>query len=251
MNLFSRITEDNEISRSFKKFIHPSWHLHLIDVLTSKAFKDSMIQLQNKEMKNNLCLPSPRYMLRAFEWDFNKINTVVLGQCPYPSIYYTNDKSKYYEMADGLAFSTGGTPNSTPIMTQSLWKIKEALEEDNLLSSSSFNPTLDRWADQGILLLNVSFTTRMDQPNSHNHLWKKFTQEVMSNLDEHTNAYFILMGDQAHKFLSRIKRAKAHNRYICIEHPVLAAREEREWFHEGCFKMATKFAEKRNKILNW
>ena len=242
MDLFSEVTEDTLFSRNIKKIIHDSWHVHLTNVLTSKQFEDNMSKLQNVEFGNRLCHPSPRHMFRPFEWDFNNVTTVIVGQSPYPSIAYTKDR--YYELADGLAFSTGGTRDSIKKMTPSLTMIKNALQEDNLPMEEYFDTILDRWADQGILLLNAELTTVHMNPTKHMSIWKPFVKEVLKNLDRHRNVYFILMGDYAHKFLKYIERAKAHSRYICIEHPVLAAREQREWEHEGCFKLATKFRQK-------
>ena len=60
---------------------------------------------------------------------------------------------------------------------------------------------LDRWADQGVLLLNATLTVRANQAGSHqNRGWELFTDAVIRILaEERENLVFLLWGSYAQK----------------------------------------------------
>jgi uracil-DNA glycosylase len=95
---------------------------------------------------------------------YNKIKVVILGQDPYPT------KGEDH----GLAFSS--LSSKIPV---SLHNIYKCLYEQKHISSMPTTSNLNYWAKQGILLLNSSLTTHVGKANTHEHIWKDFTDELV------------------------------------------------------------------------
>ena len=72
-------------------------------------------------------------------------------------------------------------------------------EYDRILFPTSGN--LERWAKQGVLLLNAGLTVRKDEANSHKHLkWNVFTDAVIDLINQKSeNVVFLLWGSFAQK----------------------------------------------------
>ena len=59
---------------------------------------------------------------------------------------------------------------------------------------------LESWAEQGVLLLNLSLTVKVRRPGSDIEYWKPFTDELLLKLStEKKNIVFLLWGDFAQK----------------------------------------------------
>lgn len=125
--------------------------------------------------------PHPSNVFRAFDLVApENVKVVILGQDPYhtPGV------------ADGLAFSTlPGNP--VPPSLQNIFKELRAEGFD-----TKNDPDLERWAKQGVLLLNASLSVRSGEANSHSDYgWHQFTDAVilsMSDID--TPKVFMLWG---------------------------------------------------------
>lgn len=125
---------------------------------------------------------------------FNALNTtpldqvrvVILGQDPYPTPGH----------AHGLCFSV--MPEVSPI-PKSLVNIFQELHDD--LGVMNHNGNLQKWAQQGVLLLNSVLTVERGQPNSHQGKgWEKFTDRVISVVNALDRPLvFVLWGAYAQK----------------------------------------------------
>jgi uracil-DNA glycosylase len=94
------------------------------------------------------------------------ICVIVLGQDPYPKAGH----------AHGLAFSClVGIPASLRNIYQALYKSK-------LLSDMPDTGCLKKWAEQGILLLNLALTTITGSSNVHTELWTDYTANLIQEL---------------------------------------------------------------------
>jgi uracil-DNA glycosylase len=115
--------------------------------------------------------PAARNIFRAFdECDLDRLRVVIIGQDPYHGA----------GQANGLCFSVGdGVP-----LPPSLRNIFKEIHSDlGIAVPASGN--LDRWARQGVLLLNASLTVREGQANSHSSAgWQTFTDAVVDALGE-------------------------------------------------------------------
>ena len=127
---------------------------------------------------------------------FNKVRVVIIGQDPYPE----------EANATGLAFSTDGR------MTCSLENIYEAIEFDDVEGVRPESGNLERWAEQGVLLLNSALTLRrVNGKNMHREPWKCFIQAVVEVLaDSGRPIHFMLWGDHAKVFEYYIKTPPCH-----------------------------------------
>jgi uracil-DNA glycosylase len=115
--------------------------------------------------------PAARNIFRAFEkCDLDELKVVVIGQDPYHGP----------GQANGLCFSVNdGVP-----FPPSLRNIFKEIQSD-IGTPPPPTGNLDRWAEQGVLLLNASLTVREGQPNSHaDRGWQTFTDAVVSALGE-------------------------------------------------------------------
>lgn len=102
--------------------------------------------------------------------DYNNIKVVIIGQDPYHEI----------GQAHGLAFSV----QPGVIIPPSLRNIYKELHDD-LGCYIPNNGFLEKWAKQGVLLLNNVLTVREGQANSHKDCgWETFTDSVIRELNK-------------------------------------------------------------------
>ena len=125
---------------------------------------------------------------------FNEVKVVILGQDPYHQA----------GQANGLSFSV----NTGAVIPPSLKNIYKEIDTSigNLESSDG---SLTKWAKQGVLLLNSVLTVEDSLPGSHAKIgWEKFTDKVISKLNQSDNIVFMLWGKNASKKGSIIDRSK-------------------------------------------
>ncbi|GGK34047.1 uracil-DNA glycosylase [Caldalkalibacillus thermarum] len=115
---------------------------------------------------------------------YAETKVVILGQDPYHGP----------GQAHGLSFSVQPGVQPPP----SLQNIFKELHDD-LGCYIPNNGCLEKWARQGVLLLNTVLTVRQGQPNSHRGKgWETFTDKVIQTLNEREQpVVFILWGRNA------------------------------------------------------
>jgi uracil-DNA glycosylase len=193
-----------------------------------KPYFKSLITFIEDEYDNfpNSIFPKKEDVFSAFNaCALSKIRVVILGQDPYPTRGH----------AHGLSFSVQETVHPFP---KSLKNIFKELESDLGLPIPE-NGNLQRWAAQGVLLLN-----------STNKGWEKFTDVVLQKLnEEHKNIVYLLWGSKAQSKSELIN--SSGNLILTAPHPSpLSA--YRGFF--GCkhFSQTNKYLfENNNFIINW
>lgn len=175
--------------------IAPSWK----DGLKAEFEKPYFINLINfvkEEYRNQTVFPPGKEIFRAFDCaDFDKVKVVIIGQDPYHGP----------GQANGLCFSVrDGVP-----MPPSLKNIFKEIQSD-LGKPFPKNGDLERWANQGVLLLNATLTVRASTPGSHqNKGWEQFTDAVIKEIsDKKNNIVFLLWGAYAQKKGEIIDRSR-------------------------------------------
>lgn len=164
--------------------IDPSWKEFLKEEFTKPYFaqlKDFLIE----ERKNFTIFPPGGYIFNAFNLTpLDQVKVIILGQDPYHD----------HGQAHGLCFSVMDGVR----FPKSLQNIFKELESD-LNIPVPFSGNLEKWAKQGILLLNATLTVRAHQAGSHqNHGWEIFTDTIIKKLsDEKNNLIFVLWGNYA------------------------------------------------------
>ena len=137
--------------------------------------------------------PKSSEIFNAFNHcDFNEVKVVIIGQDPY------HGKGQ----ANGLCFSVNNNIPKPP----SLVNIFKELENDLSKKFDSENGNLERWARQGVYLLNTTLTVEKNKPMSHSSIgWDKFTDKVIETLSKDSeNLVFILWGNHAQKKIEKI-----------------------------------------------
>jgi uracil-DNA glycosylase len=164
--------------------IENSWKQELSEEFNAEYFsglKSFLIQ----EKKNFVIYPPGSEIFAAFNYTpFDKVKVVILGQDPYHGV----------GQANGFCFSVKAGIAKPP----SLHNIFKELNSD-LGISIPINGNLEKWAKQGVLLLNATLTVRSGQAGSHqNKGWEIFTDAAIKALsDKRKNLVFILWGNFA------------------------------------------------------
>ena len=207
--------------------IEASWKSVLTEEFEKPYFK-SLIEFVKDEYENTTCFPPASQIFNAFDsCPLPNVKVVIIGQDPYHN----------YNQANGLCFSVSDHVPHPP----SLVNIFNELETDlGLPIPKSGN--LERWAKQGVFLLNATLTVRAHEAGSHQKKgWETFTDEVIRTIsDENENVVFLLWGGFAKKKSKLIDKTK---HYILESgHPSPLSANRGYWF-------GNKHFSKTNAIL--
>lgn len=137
------------------------------------------------EYKNNQIFPDMYSIFNALKLtSYKDTKVLILGQDPYHDI----------GQAHGLAFSVQKGVKTPP----SLLNIYKELKDEYGYEIPN-NGFLEKWADQGVLLLNTALTVRAHQANSHKEKgWEIFTDSIIKYLNNRQDpVIFILWGANA------------------------------------------------------
>ncbi|HSJ69952.1 MAG TPA: uracil-DNA glycosylase, partial [Anditalea sp.] len=168
-----------------------------------KPYFQELIVFIHDEYKNKTIYPVKENIFAAFnKSSLEKTKIVILGQDPYHGA----------GQAHGLSFSV---PDGVPFPPSLRNIFKEIQNDFNQPVPHSGN--LEKWAEQGVLLLNATLTVRAGEAGSHQKKgWETFTDEVIqliSSLNEHV--VFILWGSSAQKKNKLINKDK----HLILEGP--------------------------------
>ena len=216
--------------------IEESWKKALQEEFGQEYFK-KLREFVKSEYQHAIVYPPPKNIFRAFELcPFDKVEVVILGQDPYHGP----------RQANGLCFAVSEGVQLPP----SLQNIYKEIESD--LGEKLKNKTgdLERWARQGVLLLNATLTVRARTAGSHQGKgWEEFTDAVIRKLsEERENLVFILWGNYAKAKGGSIDRSK----HLVIESahpsPFSAAR----FFGSKPFSKTNEYLVEHNKKpIDW
>ena len=166
--------------------IEDSWKRRLQPEF-DKPYFYNLLNFVKEEYSKHTIYPPGKFIFHAFNTcPFDKVKVVIIGQDPY------HEPGQYY----GLCFSVlDGVP-----FPPSLLNILKEIEND-LGKPMPESGRLERWADQGVLLINAILTVRAHQAGSHRGKgWEEFTDAVIKILnDEKENIVFMLWGSYAQR----------------------------------------------------
>lgn len=168
-----------------------------------KEYYKNLYLKVNEEYKTRQIFPASEDLFNAFHLTpLKNVKAVILGQDPYH-----NDGQ-----AHGLCFSVKKGVDIPP----SLVNIYKELHDD-LGCYIPNNGYLQKWAEQGVLLLNTVLTVRAHEANSHKGIgWEEFTDAAIRALNEQDRPIvFMLWGSPA-----RAKKAMLNNpKHLILEAP--------------------------------
>jgi uracil-DNA glycosylase len=188
-NVYGMESVDPKIEDSWKSILREQFGAEYFAVL--KKF------LLSEKQKHRVYPPGNK-IFAAFDFTpFDEVKVVILGQDPYHGP----------GQAHGLCFSV---PEGVPKPPSLLNIFKEIHNDLGIPVPASGN--LEKWARQGVLLINATLTVRASQAGSHQGKgWEKFTDEVIKAISDHKeNVVFLLWGNYAQAKESIIDTSKHH-----------------------------------------
>ena len=148
--------------------IEPEWKKQLSDFLETNTFK-KLNEFVKLEYASNKIYPNKKDIFKAFTLTpFSKVKVVILGQDPYHGD----------GQATGLSFSVPSGVRVPP----SLKNIYKEIESDIIIKKDFENGNLEKWAMEGVLLLNAVLSVVANSPASHKGRgWEVFTDTIIKN----------------------------------------------------------------------
>ncbi|KUJ62318.1 uracil-DNA glycosylase [Flavobacteriaceae bacterium CRH] len=217
--------------------MHSSWKPVLNDEFEKSYFKE-LIEFVKSEYTTKTCYPKGSQIFSAFDHcHFDQVKVVIIGQDPYHGP----------NQANGLCFSVNdGIP-----FPPSLQNIFKEIETD-LSKPLPKTGNLERWADQGVFLLNATLTVRQSEAGSHQGKgWEKFTDAVIKQISaESENVVFLLWGGFAQKKAALIDASKHH--ILKSGHPSPLSANRGFWFGNKHFSQTNAFLKSKGmKEIEW
>ncbi|MFO7828083.1 MAG: uracil-DNA glycosylase [Bacteroidales bacterium] len=229
------------IDKSWNDFLTPPT-VQLIKSIENKIIK------QNKEFT-----PAANRVLHFLTLPLNEVKVIILGQDPYPQ----------KGVATGRAFEVGTLKSwndkfsniSLKNILRSVYfayynqylkysEIKEKI--GTVFPVQSPEKLFVRWEEQGVLLLNTSFTCKTGEPNSHENLWKPFTEKLLGYIHaKNTGLIWFIWGNNARNITKDLKIL----RKIESMHPMMCYNKTGR-AQDFLFGDVNPFYETKN-VINW
>ncbi len=160
------------------------WDEILKPIWESSGFHNFM-NIVKEKYKENTCFPEYNNIFNALKLTpYSKVKVVILGQDPYHGV----------GEAHGLSFSVQDGIKKPPSLKNIFKELHDDLGFDEPESGN-----LEKWAKEGVLLLNSVLTVEKDKAASHKDLgWNLFTDHIIKLLNQkETPIVFILWGNFA------------------------------------------------------
>ena len=205
--------------------IAESWSKHLEKEFQQPYF-EALVAFVKAAYRHHKVYPPAQAIFRAFELcSFEATKVLILGQDPYHGP----------GQANGLCFAVREDVPMPPSLVNILTEI-----HNDLGVSIPPNGNLERWAKQGVLLLNATLTVQARKPGSHqNKGWETFTDAVISTLSQaKEHVVFLLWGAYAKQKASLIDARK--HLVLTSPHPSPYA-AERGFFGNRHFSKANAY----------
>ena len=178
--------------------IESSWKSALAEEF-GKPYFESLVRFLHKEKSDGQKIyPPGSQIFRAFDLTpVSELKVVILGQDPYHGP----------GQAHGLSFSVSAGVPAPP----SLKNIFKEIESDLGVKMSGY-PDLEKWARQGVLLLNAVLTVRAGAAASHSKIgWEEFTDAVIRYISDNCEGVvFLLWGNFARSKSVLIDSSRHH-----------------------------------------
>jgi len=212
--------------------IHPSWKSVLAEEF-EKPYFEQLINFVKAEYKSHVCYPKGSQIFNAFDHcHFDDVKVVIIGQDPYHGP----------NQANGLCFSVNDGIPFPPSLQNIFKEIETELKQPQPQTGN-----LERWADQGVLLLNATLTVRQGEAGSHQKKgWETFTDAVIRKVsEEKENVIFLLWGGFAQKKGTMIDGGK--HLILNSGHPSPLSANRGFWFGNNHFLKANDYLKSLGK----
>ena len=165
--------------------IEESWKEVLREEFDKEYFARIAAFLHKEKREDKTIYPPGPLIFNAFQLTpFDRVKVVILGQNPYHGPGQAHGLS--FSVQDGVAL---------PPSLQNIYK--EIAADTGCIPPPSGN--LERWARQGVFLLNSVLTVRAGSPTSHSGIgWQTFTDAVIKTISDRKECVvFMLWGNYA------------------------------------------------------
>lgn len=215
--------------------IESSWKQRLTTEFAQPYFQQ-LAEFVRHEYQQQTIYPPGRLIFNAFDQcPFEQIKVVIIGQDPYHGP----------GQANGLCFSVNDGVSFPP----SLKNIFVELQND-LGKPIPKTGNLERWAQQGVLLLNAILTVRAHQAASHRgHGWERFTEAVIEKISaEKQQVVFLLWG----KFAQEKARLIDEHQHCILTSAHPSPLSASRFFGNKHFSRANEYLESVSKTpIDW
>lgn len=166
--------------------------------LTDKDIKIVFGNIKRDIEKGETIYPPSKSLFKTFKfvqpWE---VKVCIVGKNPYSG-----------GQADGLAFSSNNE-QVTPYSLDQILQEVELYYKDSSIEEyfdRGYSPSLDRWAKQGVILLNSSLTVLKGKPSSHLNIgWQEVTKALIRAIDWNGDPKaFLFLGAEARKLKSEV-----------------------------------------------
>lgn len=176
--------------------IEESWKTVLLAEFQKPYFAEIVGFLKHEKLAGKTIYPPGKLIFNAFNTTpISNVKVVILGQDPYHNP----------GQAHGLSFSV---PHGVPAPPSLVNIFKEQFTDLGIPIPKHGN--LEKWARQGVLMLNASLTVEINKPMSHSKIgWHLFTDAVIKTIsDQKDGVVFMLWGSFAKSKQELIDKTK-------------------------------------------
>ena len=222
----------NTISTMINPQLDPSWKEVIWDQFQAPYFAQLKAFLVEEKRQYQVFPPGPCIFNAFNSTPFDEVKVVIIGQDPYHEPGQAHGLS--FSVQDGVAFPP------------SLQNIFKEIEQD-LGVPVPQSGNLERWARQGVLLLNATLTVRAHQANSHSLLgWREFTDAAIAALArEREHLVYMLWGGYARGKAYMIDRQR--NLVLESVHPSPLSANRGGWFGQHQFSRCNEYLQQQGK----
>ena len=212
--------------------IHPAWKKQF-SVEFEKPYFKALTDFVKEEYTKHTCYPKGNDIFSAFNHcPFDETKIVIIGQDPYHGP----------NQAHGMCFSVKDGIAHPPSLVNIFKEVGNDLDVPY-----PQNGNLERWADQGVLLLNATLTVRAREAGSHQGKgWEAFTDAAIQKLSQEKNGLiFLLWGGFAKMKVKLIDTSKHH--VLTCGHPSPLSANRGYWFGNKHFSQVNAILTKNGK----
>jgi len=213
-----------KIADSWKNILQPQFE---------KPYFKELTNFVASEYSKYTCYPKENDIFAAFDFcSLDDLKVVIIGQDPYHGP----------NQANGLCFSVKDGIAHPPSLKNIFKEISTDLNQEIPESGN-----LEKWAKQGVLLLNATLTVRVHEAGSHQKQgWETFTDQVIKQIsNEKENVVFLLWGGFAKKKVKLIDKKKHH--ILESGHPSPLSANRGYWFGNEHFSKTNAFLKSIDK----
>ncbi|KAL7575601.1 hypothetical protein ACA910_020168 [Epithemia clementina (nom. ined.)] len=232
------------------------WRLALSYHIELESFQNLAAFLEQERQNGATIFPPTKEIFQALNsCPLDQVKVVLLGQDPYHGP----------GQAHGLAFSVRRGVRPLPPSLRNIFKELQdeglMFPDDDAASRQQQHGDLQKWADQGVLLLNTVLTVQEAQANSHKGQgWEEFTDAVIQAVlttasKQNRRLVFLLWGNPAaEKTKDVLMDPQQQHVIIRSSHPspLSASRTKTPFFGSNCFRRANQALEEMGEDpIDW